>query len=165
MNKEKNNVPIITGFLREFATIFTLIVLCMSLAGKFISIYAHEIWNLSTIFALGGTSLPYTTIMQSAVYALIMAIVSRFLFSGYIITKISFIWRYFIFFLVTLLTTSVFAIVFNWFPVGIVQAWLVFIPIFFVFFAIAIGLSIVLLKFEDKKYNRLLEKYKNTNKL
>ena len=164
MDKENKNVSVITGFLREFATIFTLIVLSVSLSGTFMSVYYPEIRNLSSIFALGKEGLPYTAIFQSVGFALIMAFISRFLFSGYLTRKIPFIWRYFLFFLATLLTTSVFSIIFKWFTVNIPGAWLIFIPVFFIFFTIAIVLSLLLLKIEDKKYNRLLKNYKSRHK-
>ena len=126
MDNEKNKAPLITGFLREFAAIFTLIVLSISLSGTFMSVYYPEIQNLSAIFALGRTGLPYTMILQSVGFALIIAFISRFLFSGYFTSKMSFMWRYFIFFLATLFTTSIFAILFKWFPVNNMQAWLYF---------------------------------------
>ena len=161
MDNEKKNVSLITGYLREFANIFTLLVLSISLTGIFISFFYPETQNLSAIFALGREGLPYTAIMQSVGFALIMAFVSRILFSGYFSNKLTFMWRYFLFFLATLITTSVFSIIFKWFPVNNLRAWLIFIPVFFIFFTAAIVFSLILLKIEDKKYNRLLENYKS----
>ena len=108
MDNEKRKAPYITGFLREFAAIFTLMILCTSLTGKLIFGYFSEIQQNSSIFALGGEGLPYEIILQSAVYALIMSFVSRFLFSEYIAVKISFIWRSLLFLFASLLTASVF---------------------------------------------------------
>ena len=164
MDKEKNKISFITGFLREFSTIFTLIILSISLSGTFMSVYYPEIQRLSAIFALGREGLPYTAIIQSVGFALIMAFISRIIFSGYFTNKMPFLWRYFLFFLATLFTTSVFSIIFKWFPINILGAWLIFIPVFFIFFTIAIVFSFLLLKIEDKKYNKLLENYKNRHK-
>ena len=164
MDKEKNKISYFSAFLREFATIFTLTVLLMSLIGKLIIGYIPDAQNMSSIFVLGATALPYDTILQIAGFAFIMAAVSCFLFSEYIAARLSFFWRYFLFFLASLFTTLIFTIIFKWFPINNIQVWLFFIPAFFISFITAIGLSLLLLKLEDKKYNRLLENYKSRSK-
>ena len=164
MDNKKNRVSFITGILKEFSTIFTMIILSISFSGNFIFFLDREILNMSTIFTLGSAGLPYTTIAQSALFAIIMAFVSRFLFSEFFAIKISFLWRYIIFFLITLFTTSIFAIIFNWFPVYNLYAWLYFIAFFLLFFGIAIGFSFLFLRLENKKYNKLLENFKRYNK-
>lgn len=161
MENERKKVPFFTAFLREFAKIFTLMILSMSLAGKIFFNYNPEIQYFSSIFSLGGTGLPYTIILQSVGFAIIMAAASRFLFSEYIEMKISFIWRSILFLLTTLLTSSIFALFFKWIPVDNIQAWLISLLFFIIFYFVAIGFSLLLLKLEDKKYNKLLENYKN----
>jgi len=161
MENERNKVGFLTGLLREFATIFTLLILCFSLVGNFVSIFIPDIQNLSSIFILKGTGLPYTAVFQALGYAIIMAFVSRFLFSNIMEIKISFLKRHIIFLFITLIITTIFSILFNWFPVNNIQAWFLFIPFFLISCLIAIGLSILLMKLEDKKYNKLLENYKN----
>jgi len=164
MDNERKKVPYITGFLREFATIFTMMILCISLSGKIILGYYPDIQYSSSIFALGGDGLPYTIILQSAVFALIMSLVSRFLFSEYTAAKIPFVFRSLLFLLTSLLTASVFSLLFKWIPANNLIAWLAFFLFFFIFYFIAIGLSFLVLKIEDKKYNKLLENYKNKYK-
>ena len=164
MDNERKKVNSITGFLREFAKIFTLSILSISLNGKLILGYYSEIQYSSSIFVLGGEGLPYTTILQFAVFALIMSFISRFLFSENITAKISFILRSLLFLFASLLTAFVFSLLFKWIPVNNLLAWIAFFLFFFVFYFIAIGLSFIILKFEDKKYNKLLEKYKKKYK-
>jgi len=159
--ENERKVGLLTGFLREFSTIFTLLILCFSFIGKFVSIFIPNIQNLSSLFALEGAGLSYSTILQAFVFSIIMAFVSRFLFSNIIEIKISYFKRHIIFLFITLITTTIFSILFNWFPVNDIQAWFLFIPFFLVSCLIAIGLSILLMKLEDKKYNKLLENYKN----
>ena len=163
MDNERKKVPYITGFLKEFATIFTLMILCTSLTGKLILGYYPEIQYSSSLFSL-GVGLPYTTILQSAFFALIMSAVTRFLFSEKVALKIPFIFRSLLYLFVTLLTASVFSLIFKWIPANNIQAWLYFFLFFFVFYFIAIGLSFIILKIEDKKYNKLLANYKNKYK-
>jgi len=160
MENERNKVYFLTGCLREFATIFTLVIICFTISRKLASAYFPEMMNLSSIFAMEGAFLPYDIIYQSLAYAFIMALVSRFLFDIFI-TKMPYISRHMVFFLVTLIITIIFSILFNWIPVNNIYAWLLFVPFFFIACSIAIGLSFLLLKLEDRKYNKLLENYKN----
>jgi len=165
MENDRIKTGFLTGFLREFATIFTLLILCFSFMGKFIYIFIPDIQNLSSILILEGKGLPYSAILQAFAFAFFMAFVSRFLFSENLNFKIPYIYRHIIFLLITLVTTSVFSTLFNWFPVNNIQAWILFIPFFFIACSIAIGLSFLLLKLEDKKYNKLLENYRNKIKV
>ena len=164
MDNERKKVPLITGFLNEFARIFTMMILSISLVGKLIFYYNPDVQYYSSIFPLGREGLPYTIILQSAAFALIMSFVSRFLFSEIIAAKIPFIWRSFLFLLASLLTASVFSLLFKWIPANDLIAWLAFFLSFFIFYFIAIGLSFLILKIEDKKYNKLLANYKNKYK-
>jgi len=164
MDNERKKVPFITGFLREFATIFTLCILSISLTGRLILGYYPEIQYSSSVFALGEAGLPYSTIFQSAIFALIMSAVTKFLFSENIAAKIPFILRSLFYLFSSLLTASVFSLLFKWIPANNLIAWLSFFLFFFVFYFIAIGLSFLVMKIEDKKYNKLLENYKNKYK-
>ena len=164
MENKKKIASFITGFLREFATIFTLAIIFFSLTGKIVVNADIENHGITTIYTLDGTGLPYSIIMQLFVFSLIMAVVSRFIFSEYFAAKLLLKWRSFLFTLVTFLATLTFSILFKWFPINNIYAWLAFIPASFGSYAIAIGLSFLLMKLEDKKYNKLLKEYKNKHK-
>ena len=159
MENDRKNTYFLSGLLREFATIFTLLIICFSLIGKFFSIYASDMQNFSTLFVLEGAGLPYNIILQAAVFAFIMALVSKILFSENIEVKTP-ILKHIIFMFITFLITSIFSIFFNWFPINNIYAWLLFVPSFFISCFTATALSLLLLKLEDKKYNKLLENYK-----
>jgi uncharacterized membrane protein YeiB len=161
MDSKKKKAPHITGFLREFATIFTLTTLTFSLTGKILTSTETEILIFTTIHTLDGTGLPYSTIMQLTGFSLIMAAMSRFLFSEYSKIRMPYKWRTFLFLLATFFATLIFSIIFKWFPVNDIRSWFLFIPAFLGSYAIAIGVSLLLMKLEDKKYNKLLEEYKN----
>jgi hypothetical protein len=165
MDKDKNETAIISGFLKEFATIFTLTIIFFSLVAKILFNCFPEAQYMSTIFALEGTGLPYASILQVVCFSFIMAFISRLLFSGILAEKISFIMRYFIFFLAALFITSIFSIVFKWFPANYLQAWIAFFILFIVAAGSAIGISLLIVKLENRKYNRLLEEYKKMNNL
>jgi len=159
MENDRKNTYFLSGLLREFTTIFTLLIICFSLIGYFFASGIFDIKIFSSIFALEGAGLPYPTILQAAVFAFIMALVSKILFSENIEIKTP-ILKHIIFMFITFLTTSVFSIIFDWFPVNNFYAWLLFVPSFFISCFTATALSLLLLKLEDKKYNKLLENYK-----
>jgi hypothetical protein len=164
MDNKQKKVLHITGFLKEFAKIFAITIITFSLVGKIIANSKTEILVFSTINTLDGTGLPYSTVIQLIGFSLIMAAVSGFLFSAYSKTKMLFKWRTFLFLLAAFFTTLIFSFVFKWFPVNDIRSWFLFIPAFFVAYAIAIGVSLLLMRLEDKKYNKLLEEYKSKNK-
>lgn len=150
----------LTAYLREFATIFTLAVLSFSLIGYIISNTDIEMPNISTINIFDGTGLPYGIILQLFGFSLIMAFLSRLIFSEYFAEKLSFILRYILFMLSTFFITALFGALFNWLPKDNIYAWFLFVPVFFVCFTIAILMSFLVMRLDDKKYNKLLENYK-----
>ena len=135
----------------------------MSLIGKLIG-NTPEVQGMSTILALGNTGLSYNSILQIVLHALIMAIISKILFSRYFESKIRFLWRSFFLFLSVLFTTSIFIVVFQWFPIDNVYAWISFILSFIIWFTIVIALTFLALKIKDKKYNQLLKDIRSSIK-
>ena len=158
MDKERNEVNIVIAFLREFAKIFSLMILSMSFAGKFIIGTNPEIQNISTLFSLSGDGLRYSTLFQFAGCALILAIVTKLFFFGNLAAKIPYILRSVLHLLATFLTTFTFSVIFKWLPINYYLAWIGFLLSFFVFYFIAIGLSYLVLRLGDKKLNKLLER-------
>jgi len=161
MDNERKKVNLISSILKEFSTVFSLMIISFSLVGKILPVFYPEAKKHTAILDSFDAGLSFPVIFQAAVFSLIIAFIIKFLFSEYILTKISLVRRYLLFFLSTLIIASVFSILFKWIPADNIFAWLSFIVFFTIFFFLSIGLSLLLLKFEDKKYNKLLENYKN----
>ncbi|MCL2265782.1 MAG: hypothetical protein FWC22_07045 [Treponema sp.] len=161
MDNERNKVNFISALLKEFSTVFTFMMISFSLVGKIITVYYPEAKQITALFASYNNGLSYAVIFQAAAFSLIMAFIIRFLFSGFFLTKLSIIQRYLLFYLATLIISAVFSMFFKWIPPDNLYAWIAFFLFFSIFFFLSIGLSLLLLKFEDKKYNKLLENYKN----
>ena len=159
MDKEKKG-QYITGFLLEFAKIFTLIVIVMSFTGKIVANYYPDVQNISSLFALGSAGLPYSVIFQLADLAIILTIFSRLLFSSFLEAKMPYLLRVFLLLVSNLFTTSIFVLSFKWFPLDDIWIWIIFFLASFISSAVAIIVSILLVKFENRKYNKLLENYK-----
>ena len=160
MDEEQNRTPLVTGLLRSFATVFSVSVLVMSLAGILISRFAPEVQDMSALFILGRAGFPYKAVLQLAGFAVIMAVYITLIFSRRFFIKIRFVGKAVIMLIVTLLTISVFAVIFKWFPANDPLTWISFILSFVISFAVAISLTLLKLKLEEKKYNKLLANYK-----
>ena len=159
MTDKKIKTALLIEFLRGFGTIFSFAIIAMTIAGMSISLLDQEMSEVSTLFSL-GSGLPYSTILQLAAFALIISFFSVLLFSEHLQLKKRFITRVFLLLLVTLITTSIFVIVFNWFPKNSLQTWIGFILCTIICFAVSIALTLLKLKLEGKKYSKLLSDYK-----
>ena len=159
MIKKKYRVALAIEFAKRFTVIFSLAIIAITVAGMLIGLIGEDMRDVSTLFALGN-GLHYNTILQTAGFSLIIAMFSVLLFSEHIQTKINFLFRGFLLLLVTLVTTSIFAIIFNWFPSENIQGWIGFVLCTIVCFAVCFALTLLKLKLEGKKYTKLLEYYK-----
>jgi len=159
MIKRKYIAALVIEFTRMFGAIFSLSIIAITIAGMFVGLYDQNMRDVSSLFAFGN-GLQYSTILQIAGFALITAIFSVLLFSEYLQTKTSFLFRGFLLLLVTLVTTSIFALIFNWFPANDIRAWLSFVLCTIGCFVVSFALTVLKLKLEGKKYTKLLEDYK-----
>jgi drug/metabolite transporter (DMT)-like permease len=159
MGEEKKISSLVTELLQRFGIIFLLTTLALSVAGILVNRYDPKAGDESTLFTL-GVGLTYNVIFQIAGFALIMAIFSVLLFSEHFQIKIKFFLRVLLLLLATLLVTSVFVIVFKWFPPHSIPSWIGFVICTFLCFVISFALTFLKLKLESKKYGKLLAKYK-----
>jgi len=149
--------------IRRFGIIFSLTIIAMSVAGMLVGLNAQDMSEVSTLFAF-NSGLMYSTIMQIAGFSLIMAFFTVLLFSEHIQIKIRFLFRGFLLLIVTLITASIFAVIFKWFPINNIKDWIGFVLCTIVCFIISFILTLLKLKLEGKKYTKLLEDYKARHK-
>jgi hypothetical protein len=136
----------------------------MVLTGLLVHRYVPEANDISTLFALKEIGLPYSFILQIAGLSFILAVFSVLLCSEYFLARIRFLLRFFLFFLTTFFTISVFAIIFKWFPVGNLFVWIGYILSSIICFVIGYGITYIKFKLENKKYNMLLNNFKMRQK-
>jgi len=159
MIEKKYRTAFAIELAQKFTVIFSLAIIAITIAGILIGLNGEDMRDMSTLFAF-NSGLQYSTILQTAGFSLIIAIFSVLLFSEHIQTKINFLFRGFLLLFATLLTTSIFAIIFNWFPAGNIQGWIGFVLCTIVCFAVCFVLTLLKLKLEGKKYTKLLAGYK-----
>jgi hypothetical protein len=164
MDYKQKITLIIVKFLRNFANIFTMTFLGMTIAGMLVSRLDPVAQEISTIFALGRVGLPYNSILQITALSFILALCSLLLFSERLNLKMRFLTRFTLLLLVTFLATSIFVIIFKWFPVNNLLAWLLFALSFIACNVIVVPLTLLYLKKEGEKYNNMLANYKARRK-
>ena len=165
MIEKKYRAALAIEFARRFTVIFSLSIIAITIAGMLIMLYGQDMREVSTLFIL-NKGLQYNTILQVAGFSLIISFFSVLLFSEHIQTKLNFLFRGLLLLLTTLITTSIFAIIFNWFPQDNIQGGIGFVFCTIVCFAVCFALTLLKLKLEGKKYVKLLAGYKaRLNKL
>jgi len=144
---------------RGFTVIFSLTIIAICITGMLIGLNGQDMRDVSTLFLINN-GLRYNTISQLAGFSLILAFFFVLLFSEYIQTKINYLFRGFLLLVASLITASIFAIIFNWFPHDNIQAWINFVLCIIFCFVICFALTLLKLKLEGKKYAKLLADYK-----
>jgi len=160
MNEELKEAPFFTQLLRNTGATFTLTVLTLSIAGMVFARLDPNFSEVCSLFALAPFGLPYNAVLQIAGLSTIIGAISTFLFSERFFYKMRFFRRINLLLLMVMIVVSLFAIIFKWFPGNQPVVWLQFFISTFIFSLISIGLSLVKLKLEGKKYNELLKSYK-----
>jgi len=160
MNEELKEAPFFTQLLRNTGAVFTSTLLTLSIAGMVFARLDPNLPEVCSLFALAPLGLAYNAVLQIAGLSIIIAALSTFLFSEQFFYKMRFFWRINLFLLMVMIVVSSFAVIFKWFPMNQPVVWLQFFISTFVFSLGSVGLSLVKLKLEGKKYNKLLESYK-----
>jgi len=163
MIEKQSKTAFLLGLARGFGVIFSLSIIAISIAGMLIELNGQDISEVSTLFAF-DSGLRYSSIMQIAGFSLIMAFFSALLFSKHIQIKMRFLFRGFLLLLVTLITASIFAVIFKWFPNNSITDWISFVLCTIVCFTISFFLTLLKLKLESRKYTKLLADYKAKHK-
>ena len=160
MNEELKEAPFLTQLIRNTGAVFTSTILTLSIAGMVFERRTPNLPEVCSLFALAPLGLTYNAVLQIAGLSIIIAAISAFLFSEQFFYKMRFFWRINFFLLMIMIVVSLFAVIFKWFPMNQPVVWFQFFIFTFVFSLMSIGLSLVKLKLEGKKYNKLLESYK-----
>jgi len=164
MDEEKNETSFLTMLLRAFATTFSWAILAMCVVGMLNVRYSPATRYVPAFFDFDGAGIPFASILQIAGFSLVMAFFVVLLFSERFFPKMRYFWRTLFLCLATLLTCSVFVLIFGWFPADNIRSWLGFVPATISCFALSFALLRLKHKLEGRKYDRLLANYKARRK-
>lgn len=148
----------IAGLMSNFFMIFSLEVFFISIMG--IS-QIEEMNDYSTLYSLGNKGIAYDTICQLGLNAFLIALLVSIIMSDRIFGKLMIVWRSIILLAAIILLIIVFIIAFDWFPIDFLPGWIGFFASFGVCFAGSTAVMLIKTKMESKKYEELLEHYKN----
>lgn len=142
-----------SGALDYLGQIFSIFGETVAMLCVFAFLFGEGAKDLSTIFSLGSAGLSLVTLLR---FLLVVAIIAtlRFIVMSDGIIKIIPLWlRIIILFASAFAVTIVFVIIFDWFPIDNIAAWIMFI----LSFGISCAVSSVVSAFKEKAENRQLE--------
>jgi hypothetical protein len=113
----------------------------------------------STFFTFGNRAISLHTLLQLLGLAVVISICRNVLFDDRWIRSMSMLARNVLFFLIITVTIVLFVILFGWFPINDMKAWIGFFISFAVSSTVAVVLSRIRERTENDKMNRALEKY------
>ncbi|NLC18943.1 MAG: hypothetical protein GX757_06920 [Clostridiales bacterium] len=124
------------------------------------SLFGEGAKELSPLFQLGSKGLASSTIMQFLLSSAIITALKKFFFSERIFKRMMTLWRT-VFMLFSIFISSViFIIIFNWFPLDYAMGWAGFIICFGGSCIIISAFLIIKNKIESRRYTALLDDYK-----
>jgi hypothetical protein len=108
----------------------------------------------SSLFRLGRGGLTLSSLLQLLLLALTVSLSQILFLTDRIIKNMSIVFRYVLFFLVIMIAMVIMAVLFAWFPVDDIKAWIGF----FISFVISMLISILLTRLEEKAENEKMQK-------
>ncbi len=148
------------GLLDYLSQVFMNFGITVVILNVFCMIFGEEAQTVSTLFQLGGDGLAISTMMQFLLTIALIDGLRVVLMTDLLIKKMPLAAR------IVAMFTSVFGItvagviLFGWFPVEDVMAWVMFVGCFVVSCAISTGISIIAEKQENKKFEDALKRFK-----
>ena len=151
---EKNTI---FDYIKQLFTTYGIMVLIFIVINLIIG---NEARTVSTLFALGSSGLSSATLFQLLFLAVIITVAQNIFLSDILIKNMALIVRNILFFLTVMVAISMFVILFGWFPIGNVVAWIGFI----VCFALCTAISAVIMRLEENAENRKMQEALNKYK-
>ena len=149
--EEKKNV---FDYIRQLFTIYGVMVLIFII---FNLIIGDEAKSISTLFTLGSIGLTSATLLQLFFMAVIITVAQNIFLTDILIKNMALIVRNILFFVTILIAIPIFVIIFGWFPINNVVAWIGFV----VSFVVCTGVSAWLMHLEEKAENRKMQEALN----
>jgi hypothetical protein len=153
MNENKTAFNFI---LQIFGTYGIIVVIFVVLS----LVLPEEVCEVSSLFALGKTGITNATLLQLLLLAVLIS-VSRIVFlTDRVFSKMAIILRNILFFLTVLVMIILFVVLFKWFPIADVKAWIGFFVSYIICTSIGVFISRWAEKQENIKMEAALKKYR-----
>ena len=146
MDDNKN----IFDYIKQLFTSFGIVVLLFIVINLIIG---DEAGSISSLFALGAKGLSTATLLQLLILILIITAAQNIFLSDLVIKNMALVVRNILFFATIMAAITIFAVVFGWFPLNNVAAWIGFI----VSFAVCTVISSVIMRLEENAENKKMQ--------
>lgn len=146
----------IFDFMLNVMVVFAVAILSISL---FTLLFGSEAKDVSPIFALGEQGIPLSLIGQFLVLALLVTVLRWIFFTDHLIRKCSLTFRTIGMFIAVIMMCAVLIVIFRWFPVDMIESWVMFILCFAVCASVSVLLSGLKEKKDNEKLQEMLERF------
>ena len=141
--------------------IFSVAIMTISLLGLFVGDAAK---GMSTLFSLGSRGIALSTIGQLFLMSLIIAALNTIILSDKLLKNVMMLWKIVIMLVLIIITIICFILLFGWFAIDNLYAWVGFAISFGSGFAISTMVMMIKTKLENQKYERSFLEYKQRHK-
>ncbi len=151
------NRSVLVDFFKTALTTFASAIIAISIVGWLVGDVTKEVGGL---LSLGREGISYVSIMQVFIFSLVQAGIKVLLLSNIFFKKMMLLWKTVLMFLLSFAAGVLFSVLFRWFPIESLEAWIGFLVSISACFIIGILVVIAKTKLEDRKYKMLLSNYK-----
>ena len=141
-------------YIAQFFTTYGIMVVIFIVINLFIGDNARSV---STLFAIGSDGLSSAMLLELLLLAFIITAAQNIFLSDILIKDMALIVRNILFFLTIMIAITVFVIIFGWFPINEVGAWIGFI----ISFAVCTAVSAVFMRLEERAENKKMQEALN----
>lgn len=153
MEEKKTVFDHISGLFATFGIVVVIFMILVRVIGD--AAFGHSLF-----FEYGSRALPINLLCQWFVLSVFISILKELLFTDRWISRMSMFVRIVLFFLAVTIVIVLFVIVFKWFPLNDVKAWIGFFASFAICSAVAAMISRTKEKAENLKMEQALKRYK-----
>ena len=141
-------------YIAQLFTTYGIMVVIFIVINLFIGENARSV---STLFAIGSDGLSSAMLLELLLLAFIITAAQNIFLSDILIKDMALIVRNILFFLTIMIAITVFVIIFGWFPINEVGAWIGFI----ISFAVCTAVSAVFMRLEERAENKKMQEALN----
>lgn len=149
------------NFIKQSLFIFSVMALFISAAGVFIG----DEGKGCSFYRLGKAGIPYDAIFQIVIVSILITAFNMIIFSERIFKNLMALWRTILLLASIILIIIGAVLLFDWFPANDPMPWIAFFISFGGCFALSTIVMLIKTRLENEKYERLLTRYKEKNKI
>lgn len=152
----------IFDFFSEAFNTFSIMVICIAFTARFVG---KDAGTISSLYSFGSDGIAVDTIVQFLLVSLVMEGSKVFWFSEKLLKHMTAFWRTVGMVLSVIPIITVFAGVFDWFPLNNLYAWCGFLTAFSSCFALSLLVIYIKTKLENRKIEKGFERYRKEHGL